>query len=340
MKLASIEKILEVKNHSNADKLDIVTVLGYQAIVGRDQWQVGDWCVFIQPDTVLPDVVWAAGYKAKSNRVKAIKLRGEWSFGIVEPLTILPWTVNQFAENLDGLEVSDDLGVTKYEAPMPNDLSAKGFLPFGIPKTDEERYQNLDLSEYLGKTVDITLKVDGQSFTAYWKDGQFGVCGRTLEFKPEADNHFTKNVKKLELEEKLAAYCRKYGVNIALRGEQYGSGIQSHAKNPHAKQSVGVQFFSSWDIDNQRYFDKNELHYYRNICIDLGLPMVPYFGGTLTVGDGYEEIKPCMDVTLTTSLIKNIEQASLLEGLPFEGAVIKGDGFSFKVISLEYDSRK
>ena len=90
MKLASIERILEVLKHPNADALDIVKVLGYQCIVKKDQYKVGDLVVFIQPDTVLPDAEWSAFYKSKSNRVKAIKLRGSWSMGIVESLGIVP----------------------------------------------------------------------------------------------------------------------------------------------------------------------------------------------------------------------------------------------------------
>src|ERR1017187_7144502 len=84
MKLASIEIIKAVVKHPNADNLDIVTVLNYQAIVKKDVWKAGDLAIYIQPDTVLPDKPWTEFYKAKSNRVKAIKLRKFFSFGIVE----------------------------------------------------------------------------------------------------------------------------------------------------------------------------------------------------------------------------------------------------------------
>jgi hypothetical protein len=45
--------------------------------------------VIIQPDTVLPDESWAEMFKKRGNRVKAIRLRGHFSFGIVMPLTVL-----------------------------------------------------------------------------------------------------------------------------------------------------------------------------------------------------------------------------------------------------------
>lgn len=90
MKLATIEKIKEIYPHPNADSLEFVKVLGYQCIVPKGKWKIGDWCILIQPDTVLPDAEWAQGYKKYSpTRVKAIKLRGLYSFGIVESLNIL-----------------------------------------------------------------------------------------------------------------------------------------------------------------------------------------------------------------------------------------------------------
>ena len=84
MSLASIQSILKVEKHPNADLLDIAQVLGYKCIVKRGEYSEGQKIVFIEPDTVLPDKDWATFYKSKSNRVKAIRLRGEWSMGIVE----------------------------------------------------------------------------------------------------------------------------------------------------------------------------------------------------------------------------------------------------------------
>src|SRR5579872_6798667 len=109
-KLASIQKIVEVRHHNNADKLDIVKVLGYEAIVNRDAWKVGDLCVFIEPDSVLPsDKKWTEFYRAKSSRVRAIRLRGSWSFGIVESLSNLELMPSIFdnAKDMAGLEGTD-----------------------------------------------------------------------------------------------------------------------------------------------------------------------------------------------------------------------------------------
>lgn len=320
MKLASIETITEILPHGNADSLLICRVLGYQCIIRKvDDFKVGDKVCFIQPDTTLPDAEWATVFKAKSNRVKAIRLRNMWSEGIVLKLeTFFDTAKNVF---LEGYEVSELIGVTKYNTPAPQDLAAKGPLPFGIPKTDEERFNNIENLPF-GELITITTKVDGQSFSAYWKDGEFGVCGRTLEYKLDAENHFTRNFKKLGLQDKLASL----GKNIVLRGEQYGQGIQANANNPHSKLPVAVQFFSVWLIDERRYAYKGDRLYAFDLFPKIGLPTVEVLE---------------RDVILTPELIKKYaEDLETVNGIPFEGVVIQHSKGSFKVISKNYDSKK
>ena len=88
--LASIQIIKEILPHNNADVLDICKVLGYSCITKKGQFKVGDLIIFIAPDTVLPEnTEWAKEFKAKSSRVRAIKLRSVWSEGLVLPLEIL-----------------------------------------------------------------------------------------------------------------------------------------------------------------------------------------------------------------------------------------------------------
>lgn len=137
MPLASIQPILAVSTHPNADSLDLVKILGYSCIVKRNTWKVGDLAIFIEPDSVLPNQEWAAFYKAKSSRVKAIRLRNIFSFGIVESFANICYT----GEQTPGLDISESIGVTKYEPPAPQDLDAAGPYSLGIPKTDETRYQ-------------------------------------------------------------------------------------------------------------------------------------------------------------------------------------------------------
>ena len=337
MKLASIELISDIQPHPNADKLDLAKVLGYTCIVEKGKYNVGDAVVLIQPDTVLPDKSWAEVFKKKSNRVKAIRLRGCWSFGIVMPQSVVLGynTVNSYSPYdtivyLPGTEVSHLIGVTKYEAPQPQQLDAKGHLPFGLGKTDEERYQNiLDLP--FGEVVDVTLKIDGQSATYYChKDRQTGewttgICSRSLEMKPECSNNYTNIDRKYVILNKLQDYCKFHDVSLALRGEIFGNNIQGHGNNPHAKMPLDFAAFSVYNFDTFQYENASDEHYYAKVCHRIGIPVV----------DHVEK------AVLTPELIKEYaEVMTEINGRAFEGVVIKHSKGSFKVINLAYDERK
>lgn len=330
MPLASIQPILAVERHGNADLLDVVTVLGYRAVVKRDAWKAGDLCVFIEPDSVLPDLPWAAFYKAKSSRVKAIRLRGEWSFGVVES----PTAVGYAGPLTDGLDVTDALGVIKYEAPAPQELNAAGNYVFGIPKTDETRYQSLRHRHELpedGTLVDVTLKIDGQSWSAICnlpKEGEetLAVGGRSFLYKMDAENNYIRSERKHDVLAKMKRFCSERGVNLCLRAEQYGQGIQKSAQNPHCQHAVGLAFFSTWLIDENRYARKGDPFYIFTIAEEIGLPIVPVIE---------------RDVPFSMALLKKYDEGQdLIDGKPFEGVVIQWPGGSFKVINKSYDSKK
>jgi RNA ligase (TIGR02306 family) len=299
--------------------------------VPRGKWRAGDLCVFIEPDSVLPDAPWATFYKARSNRVKAIKLRGVFSFGIVED----PVNVGYTGPLTPGLDITAVLGIVKYEAPAPQDLSASGPYGFGIPKTDEERWQSVDDLPY-GQSVDVALKIDGQSFSAFCAishvspgvlDVSRGVGGRSFLYKETSDNHYIRNERRYGVLAKLERFCRdNEGVSLCVRGEQYGQGIQTKAHNPHSKLPVGLALFSTWLIDERRYATKGHPLYIHRLAPQLGLPTVPMIQ---------------QDVILTPELVKRYsEELETIDGQPFEGVVINHAGGSFKVINLHYDARK
>jgi len=335
MKLASIELISDIQPHPNADKLELAKVLGYTCIVEKNKYKINDAVVLIQPDTVLPNEPWAEMFKKRSSRVRAMKLRGVWSFGIVMDLNKVVdpfFFADQYGpvHNHVGVDVSHIIGVIKYEAPQPQQLDAKGHLPFGLGKTDEERYQNiLDLP--FGETVDVSLKIDGQSATYYCrKDRQTGewttgICSRSLELKPECSNNYTRINTKYGIIDKLLEYCKANDVSLALRGEIYGSGIQGHSSNPHSKLPLDFAAFSVYNFDTLQYENVRNKHNYQAVCSAVWLPKVP----TVAVD------------TLTPELIKHYaEDISEIDGKPFEGVVIKHSKGSFKVINLSYDERK
>jgi RNA ligase (TIGR02306 family) len=324
--LATVEDITEVRHHSNADRLDIVKVGEYTAIVSRDSVKVGTTVFFIHPDAVLPtDLEWADAYRAYCpRRVKAAKLRGEWSFGIVVPIEIdglCPVALKMLTPE----GVADFLGVTKYEAPAPQDPDAIGGLPFGLPKTDETRYQSVRDIPY-GCTCNVTVKIDGQSSTYYCKkvgdDFVTGICSRSMEVNKESNSRLARMDREYGILKSLEAYCRIHNRQLALRGEIYGDHVQNFKHNPHAELPLGWACFSVFDFDTMSYVSPGSEVYYYPLCEHLELPRVEI----LEKG-----------VQLTKELLEKYRDNPKFE---FEGVVINAPGCTFKVINLHYDSKK
>jgi RNA ligase (TIGR02306 family) len=321
-KNASVEKIKSVVSHPNADRLDLVKILGYQCVTERGLHKEGDLVIYIQPDSVLPEnAVWAESYRKYSpGRIKAVKLRGQWSEGIIVKPEQVDFILLESSDCIqsedEGRDVSDELCITHYEPPLPQDLSAKGLLPFGIPKTDEERWENMVDDLPFGEIVDVTLKIDGQSWTAYYnvESDSFGVCGRTLEFKDDAHNKYTAHIERYGIREKLSAYCKQHGVSLAIRGESYGQGIQAFAENPHSKENAGLAIFSVYRIQERKYARKGDEFYFPLVSQALDLPHVPIL----------EE-----NVVLTQTIVDKYSTGlKQIDGKSFEGVVINHGGYS------------
>lgn len=333
MKIATTEVIKEILPHPNADKLVIAKVLGYTAVVPKDVYKSGQVIIYVQPDSVLPmEDKWAEEYrKYAPKRIKAIKLRNVWSEGLVLPLDVLTnYDDGRVVEILDGKigeDVSEFLHIKHYEPPVPQDLSAKGGLPYGIPKTDEERWENIEDIPY-GKLVDLTLKIDGQSWSAFYHvdESRFGVCGRSFEYKLDRENNYLANAKNYNIEEKLTKFCKENNVSLCLRGESHGIGIQGFEINTHSKKPLSLAIFSVYLIAERRYARKGDTFYFINVAKALDLPHVPVV----------EE-----NVELTRQLIDKYSIGiESLNGVPFEGVVVNHDSGSFKIINKYYDSNK
>ena len=230
MKLASIETIKSVRSHSNADRLELVQVMGWQSVVQSGLHKEGDKVVFIVIDTILPhNAPWAQFLINKSSpdkpvRLKMINLRGEYSAGLVIPLSEFPDSFSLYEVSTD---VTELLGIKKYIKDLPANLAGENIGDFPtdlISKTDEDNgLSNLDIVEEVIKSpsVTITQKLDGSSMTVVVESGTVvKVCSRNLSKKDTENSLFWKVAKKLNLS------CGFSGI---LQGELVGPSIQ---KNP------------------------------------------------------------------------------------------------------------
>ena len=170
-KLATIEKISEIHPIPNADAIERAVIRGWNVVTRKDEFKVGDLCVYCEIDSLMPERPEFEFLRPRGFRIRTIKLRNQISQGIAFPISILPaaltndenWIVEKILK--EGTDVTELLGIVKYEPPIPAQLSGlvKGTFPSHSIKSDEERIQNLiDRYEDFKKEIWIvTEKLDG-----------------------------------------------------------------------------------------------------------------------------------------------------------------------------------
>lgn len=268
MKLASVEKILDIKPHTNADSLELATILGWQVVVKKGEFKIGDLVVYVPIDTVLPEKPEFEFMRNKNFRVKTIKLRGEVSQGIAFSLSILP-----LSAYTEGQDVGYLVGVIKYEKEMKMlPAEAKGNFPTDIISiTDEDNFKSCPKveDEFRGKLCYSSLKMDGSSVTFIWDGKDFRVCSRRLELKepesPENANHFWRIVYKYDIKNRLI----KSNEPVAIQGELCGPKLNG---NVMGLKDIELYVFNVKDLKTNQSLG---LYGINDYCEQLGVQMVP-----------------------------------------------------------------
>lgn len=328
--MAWVTTIDSVTHHPNADLLDVATVGGWELVVKRDEFRQGDQAVYITIDAWVPHALAPFLSKGKEprqynevhgERLRTVRLRGVVSQGLLLPVSVLDTYVQERPPV--GTDVSEILGVVIYEKPEPKSADARGFFPTGIPKTDQERIQNCyrTFETSLAQDLwDVEEKIEGQSHTAYYRDGEFGVASRSLDLR-DGDNTFWNTARAAGLPEKLA----RLGRNLAIQSEQVGPGIQG---NIYGFTGYHLITYDIFDIDSGRYLptDQRDL-----LAAELGLTIPPRILSGVKIDAVGGTLK---------SLIQFSDGASQLKNQPLrEGLIWRRQGeprATFKAISAEY----
>jgi len=280
--LASIQRIIDLRPIPGADAIEVATVLGWHVVVKKGEFRVGDLCVYFEVDSLLPKLdifeflakngtkkMLIDGKNVEGYRLKTVRLRGQVSQGLITPL------VDDKVHH-EGEDVTDILGVYKYEPPMPGELQgiAKGNLPGDIPKTDETRIQSFPkvLTRYSDVKFFITEKLDGSSTTIFVQDGELNVCGRTVNWNRESDNSYWKATIASGLDEKKDQIGK-----IVLQGELVGEGIQGNKLKIKGQK---IFFYNAYDRESARYLNYKE---FIAVCAKLGIPTVPIITGDFSL---------------------------------------------------------
>lgn len=174
-KLVTKRTINNITPIEGADMIVLAQIDGWRVVVKKDEFKVGDECVYFEIDSFLPadDERYAfllKGTKTKNVegreriRLRSIRLRGELSQGLALPVSLF----KEVLDNPDLEDYSEVLQVTKYEREEPKHPNAVGSLPHWLSKTDEERIQNI-YSRFSTRFSDAefipTMKLDGTSTT-------------------------------------------------------------------------------------------------------------------------------------------------------------------------------
>ena len=277
-KLVTFRQVQEIRPIKDADRIELAMIDGWQCVVNKGVFTVGDTAAYFEVDSFLPlrpeyEFLRASSYRRMGEeegfRLKTVRLRGELSQGLLLPKADLGLTGGEDEETL-----AERLGVKLYEPPIPAQLAGLivGMFPSFIPKTDQERVQNLTGKLWgTGRTItyidaegkevekilppatprkyEVTEKLDGASTTYYSHGEAFGACSRNLDLKEDAENTLWKVAHRYGLREKLA------GLEVAIQGELVGEGIQG---NPYKLSGQEFFVFDIYAIKGCRYLSPEE----------------------------------------------------------------------------------
>lgn len=264
-KLASIQKVTEVKPIPDADAIEVCSVLGWKVVTSKGNFQPGDLGVYVEIDSKPPPVDHPKAHlfqflrdkhsgSEESLRLRTVKLRGQVSQGLLLPLDYDVMHDMACAIH-EGMDVTENFGLTKWEPALPMGGAQIGPFNSRVWKTDEERAQsNPELIEALwDRPFVITEKVDGTSITMLRDGYGFHVYSRSWEMGP-GENMYWRGARSNDFEGWLASHENEY----ALQGELYGPGIQ---KNRLEAKELGIKIFNIIDLTDGRRLPFDAMHF-------------------------------------------------------------------------------
>lgn len=225
--VAAIEKITP---HNNADSLELAQILGWQMVVRKGEYEVGNAVVYFPVDTVLPqelsDFYNVTKYLSKG-RIRCAKLRGEPSFGLAVKPDNDAWEVGE-----DVAEHYMALGVKKYQPPVRVTAGdAEQEHPLFMKYTEIENMRNFPDIFQEGEMVALTEKLHGTNSRVGIIEGELMAGSHGLRRKRPLDDKFETNLYWYPLSllpvRSLLENLTENHKQIVLFGEIYGNKIQS-----------------------------------------------------------------------------------------------------------------
>jgi len=119
---AYVAKIDEIKEIVGADKIEQARIGGWNCIIQKGEYNVGDLVVVATTDAVIPeslsDAMNVTNYLRKGQRVRTVKLRGVYSECLIIPLKYAEKLTHPKSKWAEGTDMMELLGIFKYEPPV------------------------------------------------------------------------------------------------------------------------------------------------------------------------------------------------------------------------------
>lgn len=227
-----IVQLGELHPHPHADKLAIVQVFGYTVCVNQADWKEGDLAAYIPPDSIVPNIPEYA-FLDGHLRIRAKKLRGIVSFGLLMPVPLDAYL---------GQNVAEQMSITHYDPPL---LVTQGDNESGPPGFCDSKFDIENLRRYPGvipdgTPVQITEKIHGACARYTWRDDRLWVGSRT-GWKKETESCLWWRVVKATPQ--IESFCRA-NPGLVLYGEVFGQVQDLRYGSPN-----GVRF-AAFDVSH------------------------------------------------------------------------------------------
>lgn len=279
---------LTVHDHPDADALELAQVGLYRAVVAKGAYRTGDLALYIPEQAVLPaaliEELGLTGRLAGSSkdRVKAVRLRGELSQGLVCRPRALDGVDLALAAK-ECTDFAEALGIVKWSPPVPTTMAgdvdpAPGLLPW----VDIENLQRYPGIFEEGEPVVLTEKLHGTACLLTYLAAEErvlvsskGVGAKGLALKEDDRNVYWRAVRGHGVAEVAARLAERLGASrIGVFGEVYGAGVQDLAYGVPAATADAPPGYAVFDVSAEidgrvSWLDPQE------VFRDGELPLVP-----------------------------------------------------------------
>ncbi|MFH1563045.1 MAG: RNA ligase (ATP) [Nitrospirota bacterium] len=289
------------RKHPDADALSIAEIEGsaWQVVSRTADFAPEGTAIYIPVDTVVPEVPEFEFLRDRHFRIKAIRLRGEYSYGLLMP--------NK--DNLPvGEDVTDRLGIKKYEPPTPIDMSGEvvphAEVDWICVYTDVERYENFPDVFKDQEEVVVTEKIHGSNLRVSRNDDNLFVGGHRWMWKESEKNLYWKAIRQNGFDKIL---LERLPDKMVLFGEVYGKKVQKLQYGSETQKIVFYDAFCdgrylNWDefieLMNQMGLSGSIVPLIYKGGYDLAMIKNLATGNTLLGGDHHKEgvvVKPVIE---------------------------------------------